>query len=202
MSFSQAAICNLALGHLGMSATIDDFDADESTAGLACRTHWDIAVGTALRAIHWPFAKRVVSLATVSGYDSEVWNYAYRAPSDYVRASGVNLTRDDPVGEDYEIGGDSSGHTVLTDAEDAVLTYTSRVVNTGLYPDAFVDVLAYALAIRLAQPLTAAESYRQAARQGYRTALGIAMADVGNETVRRPNDDGPFVAAREGLADG
>jgi hypothetical protein len=197
MSFSQAAICNIALGHLGMSATIDDFDADESTAGLACRTHYDLALGLTLRALRWPFADREVALATISGYDSPVWDYAYRAPADYVIAWGVNLTKDDQVGEEYEIGGDASGHTVLTDAEDAVLTYTALVTNTGLYPPAFVDVLAYALAMRLAQPLTAEENYRQAARQGYRTALSEARTDVGNERVSRSADDGPFIAARE-----
>ena len=197
MSFSQAAICNIALGHLGMSATIDDFDADESTAGLACRTHYDLALGIALRALRWPFADREVALATISGYDSLVWDYAYRAPTDYVIAWGVNLTMDDQVGESFEIGGDASGHTVLTDAEDAVLTYTALVTNTGLYPPHFVDVLAYALAVRLAQPMTAEESYRQAARQGYRTALGDARAAVGNERIARPTGDGPFVAARE-----
>ncbi len=198
MPFSQAAICNLAMGHLGISATIDDLDADETTAGEVCRTHYDLALEQTLRALRWPFAEREATLATISGFDSEVWTYAYRAPADYLRAWSINATDIDEVGDGFKVGGDDSGAVIYSDAEDAVLAYTAKVSNTGLYPALFVEALAWSLAWRIAQPMSAEESLRQAARTGYRQALTDAAKEYGNEVQARPGgDDGAFLDARE-----
>jgi hypothetical protein len=200
MSYSQAAICNIALGHLGISASIDDLEADESTNGQVCRTHFDIALDMLLRAHWWPFARREQELAVVAGYSSAIWAYAFRAPSDYLLGRGINLTAQDAVGDEFEVGGDSSGTLILTDVEEATLVYTAKVANTGLYPPAFIDCLSWGLACRIAQPLSADESYRATARTEYRKAVAAAMTNIGNEQIARAESDGAFVAAREVLS--
>ncbi len=203
MSYSQAAICNIALGHLGINRLITDLEAERTSKAQAqaCITHYDLALEVTLKANRWPFAQRIATLATISGFTSDVWTYAYRAPSDYLTAHTINRTEANPLGERFEIGGDASGGIIYTNAEDAVLDYTARVTQPGLYPADFVEALAYQLAIRVAQPLAAEESLRQVARDGYRRAISEAMTTAANEGagVEPPEDE--FITAR-GLTTG
>lgn len=196
MSHSKAGICNVALGHLGINRLITDFDADESKQAQACRTHYDLALEVTLKAHRWPFAQRIVALATISGFESDVWTYAYRAPSDYLKAHTINRTEANPIGERFEPGGDDSGGIIYTSAEDAILDYTARLAQPGIYPADFVEALAYQLAIRVAQPLSAEESLRQVARDGYRNAVREAMATAANEGQGQVPPVCDFLAAR------
>lgn len=196
MSYSQAAICNIALGHLGINRLITDLDADRSAQAQACRTHFDLAVEVTLKAYRWPFAQRVDTLATISGFESDVWLYAYRAPSDYLKAHVINRTVSNPAGERFEVGGDTSGAIIYTNAADAVLDYTAAATQPGLFPADFVEALAYQLAIRTAQPLAAEESLRQAARDGYRRAISEALTTAGNEGQGQDPAQDPFLVAR------
>ena len=201
MSYSKAAICNIALGHIGINRAILDLDADGSAQGLACRTNFTIALETTLRAHRWSFAKRTATLATISGYSSNAWAYAYRLPSDFLYAASINRSEADPSGEPYEMGGDTSGPVLYTNAEDAELDYIANVTLPGLYPADFVDALAAQLASRIAQPLAAIESLRQAAESLFRGYVTRAMADQGNESVGLEPEQSAFLAAR-GYADG
>lgn len=196
MSYSQAQICTIALGNIGINKIIEDLDADESSDGHACQTHYAAALETTLKAWRWPFAQRSVALATISSYDGDQWYYAYRAPSDYLLAHAVNPLQEDPVGQPYQIGGDDSGLIIYTDAPDAILAYTALISQPGLYSADFVDAIAWQLAIRIAMPLAAAEGYRQAARQGYIAAIAAANTNTGNESRPAIDPDGAFVTAR------
>jgi hypothetical protein len=201
MSFSQAAICNVALGHLGINRLITDLEAERTSKAQAqaCITHYDLALEVTLKAHPWPFAQRIATLATISGFTSDAWAYAYRAPSDCLTAHAINRTEADPRGERFKGGGDASGAIIYTNAEDAVLDYTARVTQPGLYPADFVEALAYQLAIRVAQPLAAEESLRQVARDGYRRAISEAMTTAANEGAGLEQPEDEFIAAR-GLA--
>lgn len=203
MSYSQAAICNIALGHLGINRLITDLESERTSRAQAqaCITHYDLALEVTLKAHRWPFAQRIATLATLSGYDGDVWTYAYRAPSDYLKAHTINRIDADPQGERFEIGGDASGAVVHTNAADAVIDYTARVAQPGLYPADFVEALAYQLAIRVAQPLSAEEGLRQAARDGYRRAISEAMTTAANEGQGQEPPDCGFLTAR-GLSTG
>ena len=198
MSYSQAAICNIALGHLGINRLITDLESERTSKAQAqaCITHYDLALEVTLKAHRWPFAQRIATLATISGYDGTVWLYAYRAPSDFLTAHTITRTEANPQGERFQVGGDSSGAIIYSNAEDAILDYTARVTQPGLYPADFVEALAYQLAIRVAQPLSAEESLRQVARDGYRRAIGEAMTTAANEGrgIEPPVDE--FLAAR------
>jgi hypothetical protein len=197
MSYSKTAICNVALGHLGINRLIADADADASPQAQACRTHYALALEVTLKAHRWPFAQRVATLATISGYTSDVWTYAYRGPTDLLLAHTINRTSSRPQGERFERGGDASGAVLYSDAEDAILDYTAAVTSTGLYPADFVEALAYQIAIRTAQPLASEEGLRQAARKGFTDAITQAMASAGNESMGQEPSDGEFLAARE-----
>lgn len=196
MSYSQAAICNLALGHLGNTRLIADLESEQSTQAKACRTHYDLALEVTLKAHRWPFAQRIASLAQLADFESDVWRYAYRLPTDYLKAHVINRSDGYPAGDRFEIGGDASGGVLYTHAAEAVLDYTARVTQPGLYPADFVEALSYQLAIRIAQPLAAEESLRQVAKNGYRDAITEAMTTAGNEGAGQAPAEDPFLAAR------
>lgn len=198
MSYSQADICNIALGHLGINRLITDLEAERTNKAQAqaCATHYALALEITTKAARWRFAQRVATLATISGYEGAVWTFAYRAPSDYLLAHVINRTIGNPLGEPFEIGGDASGSIIYTNAEAAVLDYTAKADAPGLYPADFVDALSYQLAIRLAQPLAAEESLRQVARDGYRLAIGAAMAAAANEGRGQEPPECDFLAVR------
>jgi len=198
VSYSQAAICNIALGHLGINRLITDLESERTSKAQAqaCITHYDLALEVTLKAHRWPFAQRVVALATISGFTSDVWTYAYRAPSDFLAAHTINRTEANVQGERFQVGGDASGAIIYTNAEDAVLDYTARVTQPGLYPADFVEALAYQLAIRVAQPLSAEENLRQVARDGYRHAITEAMTTAANEGQGTEPPADEFLAAR------
>lgn len=201
MSYDKADIFNLALGHLGVSKLVTDPEGDTSTQAKTCRLHYDLALDVTLKAHRWPFAQRVATLATLSGYESDVWTYAYRAPSDMLKPHTINRLASDPQGQRFEEGGDTSGGIIYTDAEDAILDYTALVTNTGLFPADFVEALALQLAIRAAQPLAADESLRQVARNGYKDAITEAMATAANSGVGQEPPECDFLAARSTLSE-
>lgn len=58
MAASVEAICELALGHLGMSDTITDIAADQTAVARAFRRFYDQARDEVLTAFPWTFAKR------------------------------------------------------------------------------------------------------------------------------------------------
>lgn len=196
MSYSQAAIANIALGHLGINRLISDLDGDRSPQAQAMRTHYDLALEVTLRAHRWPFAQRVATLAQIADCESAVWAYAYRDPSDCLTAHVVNRSDANPFGERFEVGGDASGSIIYTNAVEAVLDYTARVTQPGLFPADFVEALAFQLAIRAAQPLAAEEGLRQTARTGYRNAIAEAMTTAGNAGAGQEPPQDEFIAAR------
>lgn len=196
MGYSKTAICNMALGIIGNNREITDLEGDRSAQATACRIHYDIALDTTLRAHRWPFAKRSALLATVAGFESNVWAYSYRVPSDYLYALYVNRTDANPTGERYEMAGDSSGIVLHSNAEDANFEYIAKVTTTGVYPPDFVDALAAQLAIRVCPPLSAVESLRQAATEMFKNKITQAMANAGNESAGQESEESIFLAAR------
>jgi hypothetical protein len=200
MSYSKTAICNLALGIIGNNREITDLEGDRSAQATACRVHYDIALDTTIRAHQWPFAKRTATLATIASYESDVWKYAYRVPSDFLYAVAINRTESNPNGERYETGGDSSGGVLYSNAEDAALDYIANVTTPGIYPPDFVDALSAQLAVRICPPLSAVESLRQAAMAMFNSKITQAMACAGNESPGLESEESIFLAARGTLS--
>lgn len=195
MSFSQADICNLALGHLGVTRLIEDLDTDTTTQAQAIRTQWDLSLAATLKARPWPFARRLASLASITN-TSNVWAYAYRLPADYLLALALNRIDGDPIGERYEISADATGGILFANVDEADLEYTALITSTGLYPVDFVDALSFKIAERIAHPLAASDALREGARRGFRSAINEAMANAGNEAHGQQPQTDPFTAAR------
>lgn len=200
---SDVDICNLALAHLGDTATVASLDPPEGSAQSEhCARFYPIARDALLELHPWGFSTRRVTLALIgSGWPE--WDYAYAQPSDALNIIAVlppGATDDYSQGVPAAAGGayvpqafscevDGSGNDViLTDQADAVLRYTCVMADTARFSPLFVMALSWHLASLLAGPVIkgdagAAEAKRCAAMmQAY-----LSQAKESDASQRRIN---------------
>lgn len=83
-------IANMALDEIGAKATIASL-ADPSKNATTCARHYDILRRNLLRAVHWGFARRTLSLTQVGAYTNVPpdniypWAYSYAYPADCIK---------------------------------------------------------------------------------------------------------------------
>jgi hypothetical protein len=180
---NAVGICNLALGHLGDTATVAAIDPpDQSVQAQLCARFYPQARNTLLEMAAWNFATRRVSLALYQTNPSTTWLYAYVQPGDMISPLAVIAAdaADDysqsfypPVKFPYPQGitmppglsvyvpqtysqersADGKTELILTNVENAVLRYTSYSTDTTQYSFLFTMALSYLLASMLAGPL-------------------------------------------------
>lgn len=155
---SEVDIANLALSHLGDSATVASLNPPEGSAQAEhCARYYPMARDALLESYAWSFASKRIQLAQLtSAWDQ--WTYAYARPSDALVVRGIisPTAQDDNTDslQPYTIEVDASGTQVIyTDQETAVCLYTRSAVDTVQYSSTFVMALSWQLAAMLAGPL-------------------------------------------------
>lgn len=208
---SQIAIWNLALGHLGDSATVSA-PTELSRQAELCRQFWPTALSVALESHPWNFATRRAALAPVAAVANTRYAYAYGWPADAVAVWAVgdaeavvedhtDEARRIPYGgrlnlaplNDFEIETLADGSKViLSNAPTAFARFTVRVTDTTRFSGIFTDALSWLLASYLAGPILKGAEGRQLAQgmlQQFRYSVGQAAVSDSNqrrtaETVR------------------
>lgn len=177
---SEVDICNLALGHLGDTATVASLSPPEGSAQAEhCARFYPIARDSLLEMHSWGFATKRVTLALLtSGYPE--WDYCYAQPGDALNLLAVlpPSANDDYSGQygiNSQIVSNSSvpmsaggqyvpqaysaesladgTEVIYTDQADAVLRYTGRVEDPTKFSPLFVMTLSWHLAGMLAGPI-------------------------------------------------
>jgi hypothetical protein len=216
---SEVSICNLALAHLGDSATVLSIDPPEGSAQAEhCARFYPIARDALLEMHTWGFATRRATLAEVTNSWPE-WDYAYAVPSNAVNLIAV-LSSD--ATDDYVESVPSSTvgpfspkpfanettedgtQVILTDQESAVLRYTTIVEDTTKFSPLFVVTLSWHLASFLAGPIIkgdagAAEAKRCAA-MAMQYLSQAKQSDAGQRRVPVSHEP-EFLRARNSLPD-
>lgn len=85
---------------------------------------------------------------------------------------------------------------ILTSKEDAELLYTAKVITPTLFDPLFVDVLSFALAVKLAQPLKADKELKAELQKQYQFLLAKATAISSNEAFKKPSSGNIFLTSR------
>lgn len=175
---SEVDICNLALGHLGDTATVASIDPPEGSAQAEhCSRFYPIARDALLELHTWGFCTKRIQLAQVGNRWPE-WNYSYAQPSDALNIIAVlppeatddyseslptygvfNTGVPTSAGGVYvpqpfscEIDSDEKP-VIMTDQIDAVLRYTVKVSDTTKFSPLFTVTLSWYLASMLAGPM-------------------------------------------------
>lgn len=183
MAFNQVQLCNMALTHVKVSRFIQSLDENSIEAGV-CKLWYDPALEQILEDADWQFATRYVALSLVEGNPNGEWQYAYRYPPDCVKARAIvraSIGRKDDEPPPFVIASDDSGRLILTDEKDAVLRYTRRITDTGMFSASFANAFACLLASKIANPLSKSDMYKQVF-QMYLDELSVAAAFNKNET--------------------
>lgn len=198
---SPVQLCNRALSRIGIDQLIEDL-TDPTARARACLQHYDDCRLEMLQDFPWGFAQKVVQLAEVAGVTVPGWKYAYRYPSDCLRAQQVtdeaggrgatgNIFRDiwayDLPGEmltrlPFAVMADpltDGARILVTDLEAAYLWYTADVVDVSQYPPLARSALSWKLAAELALVLRADARLQQNAIQQY--AWVVSQAQVGTQ---------------------
>lgn len=171
---TKVDICNLALSHLGDTATVSSIDPPEgSIQAEHCARFYPMARDSLLEMHPWSFATRRVALA-ILGSGAPEWDYCYAQPADALNVVSVLPPY---ASDDYSIGAapgalqpisvvsgyvpqpfacevDEDGNSIiLTDQADAVLRYTVVNVDESKFAPLFVMALSWHLAGMLAGPI-------------------------------------------------
>lgn len=177
---SEVQICNIALSHLGDTATVASISPPEGSAQAEhCARFYPIARDTLLEMHGWGFATRRITLALLTATMNQ-WKYVYAMPAnvinvisvippdavnDYSAPSysfdtyGYHEPQVNPAAayytpQPYSIETLSTGQQVIcTDQVDALLRYTAAVTDTTKFSPLFTMSLSWLLASMLAGPL-------------------------------------------------
>ena len=169
---SAVDICNLALSHLGESATVSSIDPPEGSAQAElCATFYPIARNNILELHEWGFSIRRAALALMTSTITQ-WAYAYAVPANMVRILSIQPTdsADDnsvsgiasPVPYSVEIN-ENGVQVIYSDTENAYIRYTSKVEDTTLFSPLFITTLSWQLAAMLAGPVIKGDPGKAAA---------------------------------------
>lgn len=176
---SEVDICNLALAHLGDTATVASINPPEGSAQAEhCSRFYPIARDTLLEMHNWGFASRRIQPAQLTSTWPE-WQYAYQVPSDIINMVSVlppdaqddYSTRWAPTDAPWTNYSPvvAAGHyvpqpysmevlvdgtqVVYTNQVQAVLRYTQRVTDPTKFSPLFTLTLSWHLASMLAGPV-------------------------------------------------
>lgn len=192
---SVVDICNLALSHLGDSATVSSIDPPEGSAQAEhCARFYPTARDVVLEAHDWTFATRRVALAQ-SGTPPSAWAYAYALPASCIRVLAVldpAATSDQDTQDFVEEGG-----YLYTNQADAVVKYTTRVTDTTKFSPSFTEALAWLLASYLTGPvLKGDKTSKEWALRMYNISLASARTFNANVSQVALKQSVPWMAKR------
>lgn len=196
---SEVSICNLALFRIGHTQRIDSL-TEASVAAELCNILYPIVRDRIIEAGDWSFARKRVTLASV-GDPPDNWAYQYQYPSDCAKARSIEVSglRNPHSGQriPFEVMANTvnEGRSICCDQEQAVLVYTAAVTNTALFAPAFVNAIAWALALELVTPLARDVKFASLAAQQAPAALAEALAaDMAERREDRPVSE--FISVR------
>ena len=205
---AQVDIWNLALDLIGENEPVES-PTEERLAAEVCRRHYGRTLKQALSAYPWAWASKQSALSTPAGVTRTGWDYVYALPADCVRpvallADGERISLLDLESRHpFAIMLDDTGHGHLlccdldASADDfEVLEYTALAEYIPIYPGAFVDALAYALASPLAAAVKKDRKMAVEHRQMARLVLAQAWAEEQNSLTPDVEQTTPSIAAR------
>lgn len=222
---SDVDICNLALAHLGDTATVASINPPSGDAQSShCARFYPIARDALLEMNTWGFATKRATLALNSVNPSSTWKYCYAAPSaviNYISILAADATDDYSVGvqmanvgaysapivsmgvytpQDFAVEIDDNGNDIiLTNVQYAVLRYTIPVTDTTKFSPMFVVCLSHMLASMLAGPLLKGDTGIKVADAQMQLAMKwdvLAEGSDANQRHTRPAAGAPWMVNR------
>ena len=199
MNYTQEAIYNLALNHLGVSAIVQN-TSDKNPRVTVLNNFYQLAKEETAKAFDWNFLNRVGELTPSSEKCPDPrFLYAYDYPNDCIAARYIL----DAGGEKYkkfDVTTDSRGNKIVVcNQNPAYLVYT-RLLNVAV-PETFftaeyVSALSWYLAFLCANPIVGNIQTEQKCYQGFQLAIARAKSMNANESTDKDEDDTTYLDSR------
>lgn len=152
---SKIDVFNMALGHIGVSSTIND-ELERSPERVICSRYWDTCRDALLayKSMPWSFANALEKLAMLPGDPPDGWGFRYRYPNDCINAieiyaDNVRATSNDRRSQ-FDVAYQADGRVILCDVREATLRYTKRITEVERWPAQFVEAMSFRLAAMIA----------------------------------------------------
>lgn len=191
MASSKLLICSTAsllLGHNAIAA----LDGSTKVASLADAL-FDITRDSVLRAHPWNCATKRASITADATAPTFDWTYRFALPADFMRMLQVGeLGYED----DYVI---ETGW-ILANTTPLLVRYIYQNTNVTTYDPLLVQALEYAMAAKMALPLTGNATIQANMEALYANALKQARAVDGQDNPPETYGDSPLLSARYGRA--
>jgi hypothetical protein len=218
---SEVDIANLALAHLGDTATVSSIDPPDGSAQAEhCARFYPFARNSLLEMATWGFATKRVALALLTNTWNQ-WQFAYAVPAGLISTIAVlssEATDDysappaalvncqtDLLGTLYtpqpftvETIADGS-QIILTNVENAILRYTYTVEDTTQFSPLFTLALSWLLASFLAGPLIKGETGAAEAKRclaAFQAFKAEAVMSDANDRSITPQQATPWIVRR------
>ena len=183
-------IVNRALAKLGADAVVSDFATDPSPVAARARLFFDPAVREVLRSRDWDFASAEAKVA-LGGADERGFA-RLTLPPDLVRLNGVH----DEAGGVLECRRNRDFFYVEADCGAAIVRYNAAIEDFSEVPEAFIDLVAEALAVRLAPTVLQDAKDVQTLRQAFLLRLNEESRTEANETAPQGEWQNPLITCR------
>ena len=190
-------ICNMALDHFGKPSIVSLTEG--SAEAQACGRQYDIARRSALVRSPWTFARRHRKLAELTVNPLEdTWQFRYDLPNDCLKLHqlllpGERASRNRPASPHYIEEG-----TVYTDLPSVCALYILDSTDVLSWNSMFDEVVALALALRLAPAFTRRKSDIDTLMDMFREMLNEAIEeDAAQDTEQYTVYRGGYVDARD-----
>lgn len=197
-TMSGVKIANLALSHIGNSATIQSL-TESSTEANVCNLWYDFARLQVLESSDWNFARKTALLAEHADAVPDNWAYRYQRPADcvavrkIVNPGGETL---DAIPYRIENSLDGETETILTNLVTASVDYTFNATAVNLFSTTFITGLTYLIAHYIAMPLTGSDEIQDRMLQRYAGFARVAQARNASEEVGLPPRESEWIRAR------
>lgn len=194
---SKIEIWNMALGFIGTRTVASE--SERCPEAVQCGLFWDNARRMVLSQFPFNFAqkKRLLAEKKIEEVFKSQWKYAYSMPNDCISPQAIADTNNFYERKYFEIALKETGEKVLLcDVNPCTLHYTADVTDTTLYPEIFINALAYKLASLVVIPLLKNNSSkRQELEQLYQMAIADAVQSNARQGKEKPYVD-EWIAAR------
>lgn len=195
---SSVKIGNMALANIGWTGVIESLN-EESTEAKQVKLWYDYCRVLTLGALDWNFATKRAALALSDDDPPYDWGVRYVYPADCVKIRKLVHpagSEADAIEFMVETDDDGENSTILTDLEDAVAKYTFNLTQVNQFSPEFIEALSWALAAKIAFPITKKRQIQLDCMQMFAASLRAAGAASGNEGVDRKPREAEVIRGR------
>ena len=197
MTYSKVGIFNMALNHLGITASISTNSMNKDSKAIILNNFYETARDEVLKAFDWGFANayKDLTLSTEKSPNPR-FPYVYDCPNDCIAGRAIidTVKGDERKFEPYinSIGEKS----FLAEVECARLRYTKRVEKEVLFEPEFVFALSYYLAALTGESITGQQKKADSCLQKYEWRLSKAKQLNAQEGAADDEDNSQYYDIR------